>query len=129
MLRDIGTATSGPERNKPPGSAATAVSAAMASAGKGRAAGAVTLRRPWKKTLAARYSPAADCRSTLATGALHFRVRNGNGCCLPAMATKEKTRKTSWFCAAAFRSRSRQPSREHGSEAKWERKSTSLTDD
>ena len=71
MLRDIGTATSGPS-------------------GKGRAAGAGKLRRPWKKTLAARYSPAADCRSTLATGALHFRVRNGNGCCLPAMATKEK---------------------------------------
>ena len=51
-------------------------------------------RGPGRKTLAARYSPAADCRSTLATGALHFRVRNGNGCCLPAMATKEKTRKT-----------------------------------
>ena len=46
------------------------------------------------KTLAARYSPAADCRSTLATGALHFRVRNGNGCCVPAMATREKRRKT-----------------------------------
>ena len=47
-------------------------------------------RGPEEKTLAARYSPAADCRSTLAVGALHFRVRNGNGCCLPAMATREK---------------------------------------
>ena len=46
---------------------------------------------PARKTLAARYSPAADCRSTLATGALHFRVRNGIGCFLPAMATKEKS--------------------------------------
>ena len=46
---------------------------------------------PGRKTLAARYSPAADCRSTLATGALHFRVRNGIGCCLPAMATKERS--------------------------------------
>ena len=49
------------------------------------------LRGARKKTLAARYSPAADCRSTLAVGALHFRVRNGIGCCLPAMATKERS--------------------------------------
>ena len=77
-------------QNKPPGSAMPGPGA-------------------WKKTLAARYSPAADCRSTLATGALHFRVRNGNGCRLPAMATKEKRN---------GRRGSGQPGRADGSEAK-----------
>ena len=36
---------------------------------------------------AACYSPTGKPRSTLAAETLHCRVRNGNGCCLPAMAT------------------------------------------
>ena len=41
-----------------------------------------------RKCLAACYSPTGDSRSTLAAGALDFRVRNGNGYYLPAMATR-----------------------------------------
>ena len=33
------------------------------------------------------YPPAGDSRSTLADGALNFRVRNGNGCDNPSMGT------------------------------------------
>ena len=44
---------------------------------------------PDKKSLAACYSPMGDSHSTLAVGALHFRVRNGNGCYLTAMATRQ----------------------------------------
>jgi len=33
---------------------------------------------------AAPCSPAGGPRSTLGDGALHFRVRDGNGCCLPS---------------------------------------------
>jgi hypothetical protein len=36
------------------------------------------------------YSPTGDCRSTIAAEALHFRVRNGNGCYLLAMVTGKK---------------------------------------
>ena len=42
-------------------------------------------RRP-SKNPAASYSPTGASCSTLGDGALHFRVRNGNGCCLPSMA-------------------------------------------
>ncbi len=45
---------------------------------------------PLKKSLAARYSPAGDSRSTLAAGVLNFRVRNGDGCDYTAMATRQK---------------------------------------
>ena len=41
---------------------------------------------------APRYSPAADRRSTLAERALHFRVRNGNGCGLASMGAGGKFR-------------------------------------
>ncbi len=40
-----------------------------------------------KKIPAARYSPTGNPRSTLAEETLHYRVRNGNGCCLLSMAT------------------------------------------
>ena len=40
-----------------------------------------------QKFPAASYSPTGASCSTLGDGALHFRVRNGNGCCLPSMAT------------------------------------------
>ena len=45
---------------------------------------------PEIKTPAASYSPAREPRSTLGDGTLHFRVRDGNGCCLPSMATGMK---------------------------------------
>ena len=64
-----------------------------------------------KKILAARYSPAADCRSTLAVGALHFRVRNGNGCCLPAMATRNKRLSEEIDCRSGNRSGNMVPKR------------------
>ncbi len=40
-----------------------------------------------KKNPATRYSPMADRHSTIAAEALHFRVRNGNGCYLLAIVT------------------------------------------
>ena len=40
---------------------------------------------------APRYPPAGDSRSTLADGALDFRVRNGNGYDRPSMGTGMKT--------------------------------------
>ena len=40
---------------------------------------------------APRYPPAGDSRSTLADGALDFRVRNGNGYDRPSMGTGVKT--------------------------------------
>ena len=43
-----------------------------------------------KKTPAAPYSPAREPRSTLGDGALHFRVRDGNGCFLPSRAAGKK---------------------------------------
>jgi hypothetical protein len=43
-----------------------------------------------KKSPATSYSPTADCRSTIAAEALHFRVRNGNGCYRLAMVTGKK---------------------------------------
>lgn len=52
---------------------------------------AVPIRaRPCKKIPATCYSPAADRHSTIAAEALHFRVRNGNGCYLLAMITGKK---------------------------------------
>ena len=33
--------------------------------------------------------PRSYPRSTIGAGALHFRVRNGNGCCLSAIITGE----------------------------------------
>ena len=42
---------------------------------------------PRDKFPAACYSPTGKPRSTLAAETLHYRVRNGNGCYLPAMAT------------------------------------------
>ncbi len=36
------------------------------------------------------YPPAGDSRSTLADGALNFRVRNGNGCDNPSMGTGKR---------------------------------------
>ena len=40
-----------------------------------------------KRNPAPRYPPAGDSRSTLADGALDFRVRNGNGYNNPSMGT------------------------------------------
>jgi hypothetical protein len=45
------------------------------------------VHRAEKKSPAACYSPTGEPRSTLAAEALHFRVRNGNGCYLLAMTT------------------------------------------
>ena len=47
-------------------------------------------RVPGKKVPAVCYSPAGEPRSTLAEDALHFRVRNGNGCFVISMATGKK---------------------------------------
>ena len=44
------------------------------------------------------YSPTGEPRSTLADEALHFRVRNGNGCCILSMATG-KTIERIWLDA------------------------------
>ena len=44
------------------------------------------------------YSPTGEPRSTLADEALHFRVRNGNGCCILSMATG-KTIERFWLDA------------------------------
>lgn len=38
------------------------------------------------------YSPTGEPRSTLADEALHFRVRDGNGCCVLSMATGKENR-------------------------------------
>ena len=46
--------------------------------------------RSGSKAPATCYSPTGNSRSTLADEALHFRVRNGNGCYLLSMATGEK---------------------------------------
>ena len=49
--------------------------------------------RPFSKNIPATcYSPMAACHSTLAAEALHFRVRNGNGCYLLAMVTGKKVK-------------------------------------
>ena len=40
------------------------------------------------------YPPAGDSRSTLADGALNFRVRNGNGCDNPSMGTGKRRGRT-----------------------------------
>ena len=50
------------------------------------------------KVPAACYSPTGEPRSTLADEALHFRVRNGNGCCILSMATG-KTIERIWLDA------------------------------
>ena len=53
---------------------------------------------------APRYPPAGDSRSTLADGALDFRVRNGNGYFNPSMGTGKSgvTRRCDLFRARPF---------------------------
>ena len=49
------------------------------------------------------YSPTTDCRSTIAAEALHFRVRDGNGCYLLAMITGKKMVTCHWSLIRCFR--------------------------
>ena len=48
------------------------------------------------KVPAACYSPTGEPRSTLADEALHFRVRDGNGCCILSMATGKTKNVSGW---------------------------------
>ena len=43
------------------------------------------------------YSPTGEPRSTLADEALHFRVRDGNGCFVLSMATGKTTEVSGWM--------------------------------
>lgn len=49
---------------------------------------------------AACYSPTGESRSTLADEALHFRVRDGNGCYVLSMATGKSTERFWLECEA-----------------------------
>ena len=51
----------------------------------------------WGKVPATCYSPTGEPRSTLADEALHFRVRDGNGCFVLSMATGKAIERF-WEC-------------------------------
>ena len=61
----------------------------MADAAGGRLE-AASVPKKAKKEPAASYSRTGESRTTLGDGALNFRVRNGNGCDSPSVATGKR---------------------------------------